>query len=63
MGWDCPTDPEGVADTDGPFLDPFTRAQEPDTIAMFTKLAQANNNSSWLAGQMIVAATKGKKAC
>lgn len=62
MGWDWPTDPEGVADTDGPFLEPFTRAQEPDTIAMFPKLAEANNNSSCSAGQMIVTATKGK-AC
>lgn len=52
MGWDCPEDPEGVAETDGPFLEPFTLTQEPETIAMFTKLAslQANNNSFCLAG-------------
>lgn len=62
MGWDCPTDPDGVADTDGPFLDPFTLAQEPDTIAIFAKPAQANNNSFWLACQMIVATTKKKSA-
>lgn len=52
MGWDGPTEPEGVADTDGPFLEPFTLAQEPDTIAMFAKLAEANNSSFWLAGQL-----------
>lgn len=45
MGWDCPTDPGAVvADTDGPFLEPFTLAQEPDTIAMF-----ANTTTGWLA--------------
>lgn len=43
MGCDCPTDPEGVADTDGPFREPFTLAQEPDTIAMFSR---ANSRSS-----------------
>lgn len=57
MGWACPTEPGGAADTDGPFLEPFIRAQEPDTIAMFAAAAQANNNNS-LASTTIVDATK-----
>lgn len=56
MGCDCPTEPEGVADTDGPFREPFTLAQEPDTIAMFSR---ANKRSSWFSTVWtIVVATK-----
>lgn len=56
MGCDCPTEPEGVDDTDGPFREPFTLAQEPDTIAMF---ARANKRSSWFSVVWtIVVATK-----